>query len=252
MSEIDIENKKRTADETERCIYLHRDGAFKIFTAMAKDFTQFDAEDWCVRAEPDLKLFHEVYADRAVAAGRQQAEAEELNEAQLNLNAWTVILYAAVDFGNARGVPAAKTASLRLLRDTASTDTYRDTRSTIPAVIQAAGSFDLPALRLPDGFLADGQARLAKVLSERADSFSAEAELFAANWRLDEAHKNLVTHIRELISAHDFLVAITGKEVPGLELSLLRVASSPSAAPATTPSAPNAPADAPVPATTGL
>jgi hypothetical protein len=251
MSEIDIDNKKRTGDEVERCIKMHRDGAFAIFNTMAKDFTDFETGEWCDRTEPDLAVFRDNYDDREVAAGRTQAEAAELSEAQANLNAWSVILFAAVDFGIARGISEAKTLSLRLLRSKVSTDTYRDTRSTVPALLKALAKVDLKPLRLPENFLADGQARLDKVLSERADAFSAEAELYAANWKLEQSYQIILARLKELIGAHDFLVAMTGKEIPGLELSLLRVASSPSSSSAS-PSAPNAAADAPVPATTGL
>jgi hypothetical protein len=107
---------------------------------------------------------------------------------------------------------------------------------------QATDSLGLALLQLPDSglsrfglkpdFTARGEAILASLSKERTDTDAPFRVRDAASERLQEVLGEIVYSFELISAARDAAMFVTGKEIPGLELTFVKGAAAPRTAPA--------------------
>jgi hypothetical protein len=192
-------------------------------------------------------------ASSNAAEGRYEVEASQARKVVDDADLWLRRIGAAASYAASCEHPLGEEGLSRLFANAG----LRATTSmgAITAVREALTNLDLvDDLRgygLPDGFAAEGAALVVRLQKEEGEAELALGQRHNETSRLHTLLEQILAMLERIARARDYVMLMTGKELPGLELSYARSAQAgPGPKPAPAAAAPPAEPAAPAPATT--
>jgi hypothetical protein len=212
-------------DQATDLINLHRSPGFATVVATYA-LIDYDVLAFCSELERLVAVGRDELARQEAAGSVHELESEESRDVIPKAKHWVDLLHAAGKLAKTKKHPFAKRMRKLFFMGETSIVSWRDAVTTLSRIIVNLTNepVNFKEIRLPLDFLEQGKAIRTSLFSERAQAIGAAGALTDHTERLAEVMSEIVDKFEEIIAARDLAMLSTGKDIPGLELSLARAA----------------------------
>jgi hypothetical protein len=188
----------------------------------------FDHDDWRARFVPTLAAADEAFSGRESNAADQTAESEEVATFVAQGNAWVAVSRAIVVQAARRKHPTAGRLLHHIERVEGRIDSFREGRPALHRLLTTLQQNQVSApLPFPADFIERGNTIVAGLIANRAELVAAQSGITVNADALRTHMAALAELCEEVNDAREVVIAITGKELPGFDLRLIRAAAAP-------------------------
>jgi hypothetical protein len=185
----------------------------------------FDHDDWRARFVPALAAVDDAFSGRESNAADQTAEAEEIAALVAEGDAWVKVARAHVVQAARLKHPTAPRLLHHIERVEGRIDTFRDGRPALHRLLTTLQQNQVSApLRFAADYFERGQRIVERLIANRAELIAAQAGI-TVQADILRAHMAILADLCEEVNdAREVVMAVTGKELPGFDLRLIRAA----------------------------
>lgn len=220
-----IEDVRQTAliDEAEQLAVKHLQAPFAEVRAHYQ-VIGFDVEAFANELKELAARARQLRARAMDAQARYRAESGDARDVVAEVGRWIEQLHLVVRFAKASDHPQAK--RLDDLIDQLAAESWSKSRHSVEQGLVALGHMasSLESYGLQPGFVDLGHQLAQRLDSERAEQVEVASERILYARQLQEVIGRIVKAFERIAAARDLVSSVTGEELPGLELNLVRSA----------------------------
>jgi hypothetical protein len=191
----------------------------------------FDALAFATQLKADSSAARAERGGSAVSQVNYEVESAQSREAVKACGSWFEQLRRAARFALVEKRPFGERAERLLAGHELSDESWSKARDGMDVALTWLRTTDLAGTGLPADFVARGDALVTRLDAERSDADGPWLGRSRHSGRLQELLATLAASLERVVAARDLAMAVTGKDIPGLELGLVRAAAAPSKKP---------------------